>query len=231
MRRAQCTPLIVGLLLLAVPAGAQPTPAKPSKVLTVGAARSGIIQSILVEDGAHVDKGQILAQLDCRPLQKEIEFRAASLAEAQAAYERIRNGPRPEEIEIGEANVGVAEARAEEADAALGRADALQMNVTITRAQLLAVQRDSRVADALLVDARKKLALLKAGSRPEDIAEAKAKREAAAANLEEGNAELDECSVRAPAAGTIQLVATVGQFVSTFAPTPIAEIASDAPVR
>jgi len=223
--------LIVGLLLLAVPAGAQPTPAKPSKVLTVGAARSGIIQSILVEDGAHVDKGQILAQLDCRPLQKEIEFRAASLAEAQAAYERIRNGPRPEEIEIGEANVGVAEARAEEADAALGRADALQMNVTITRAQLLAVQRDSRVADALLVDARKKLALLKAGSRPEDIAEAKAKREAAAANLEEGNAELDECSVRAPAAGTIQLVATVGQFVSTFAPTPIAEIASDAPVR
>jgi multidrug resistance efflux pump len=231
MRRAQSALSIAGLLLLAVPAGAQPTPAKPSKVLTVGAARSGIIQSILVADGAHVDKGQILVQLDCRPLQREIEFRTASLAEAEAAYERIRNGPRSEEIEIGEANVGVAEARAEEADAALGRADALQMNVTITRAQLLAVQRDSRVADALLVDARKRLALLKAGSRPEDIAEAKARREAAAANLEEGNAELDECSVRAPAAGTIQLVSTVGQFVSTFAPTPIAEITSDAQVQ
>jgi len=50
-----------------------------------------------------------------------------------------------------------------------------------------------------LSDARKKLALLKAGSRAEDIAEAQAKRNAAAALLEVGNAELNQSAVGAPA--------------------------------
>ena len=196
-------------------------------MLTLGAAHSGIIQSIFVQNGAHVDKGEVIAQVDCRPLQKDIGFRASSLAAAEAALERERNGPRPEEIAIGEAGVGVAEARAEEARAALDRADALHVSVTITRAELLAIQRDSRIADAQLLEARKKLALLRAGSRAEDIAEAQARRDAAAAYLDEGNAELDQCTIRAPAAGTIQLVATVGEFISIFVPTPIAQIVVD----
>jgi hypothetical protein len=45
----------------------------------------------------------------------------------------------------------------------------------------LVVERDSRVADAVLMDARKRLALLEAGSRTEDVAEARAKRNQAAA--------------------------------------------------
>jgi hypothetical protein len=64
----------------------------------------------------------------------------------------------------------------------------MQVGVSITVAQRLVVERDSRVADAVLMDARKKLALLEAGSRAEDVAEAKAKRDRAAAFLEEGKA-------------------------------------------
>jgi multidrug resistance efflux pump len=168
-----------------------------------------------------------LLQLDCRPLQKEIDFRAASLAAAEAALTRVRNGPRPEEVAIGEAAVGVATARAEEAHDALDRASALQIGVSITRAELFVVERDSRVADAQLQDAQKKLALLKAGSRAEDIAEAQAKRDAAAAFLDEGKAELDQCAVRAPAPGTVQVVATIGQFVSVFSPTPLIQLTTD----
>jgi HlyD family secretion protein len=213
--------VILSLTLLSGPAYAQAVSTKP---LTVGVARSGVIQSISVANGAHVAAGQILAELDCRPLEKEISFRAASLAAEQAAFERVRNGPRPEEVAIGEAGLGVAKARAEEAKASLDRADALQLNVTITRAQLLEIQRDSRIADAQLLDAQKKLALLRAGSRVEDIAEAQARRDAAAAFLEEGKAELNQCTVRAPAAGRVEIVVTVGQFMSVYAPAPIAEI-------
>jgi HlyD family secretion protein len=211
-------------------AAAQPAPNNPG-VLTVGAARGGVIQTILVQNGERVEKGQLLAQLDCLPLEKEIDFRAASLAAADAALERVRNGPRPEEIEIGEAGVGVAEARADEARAALNRANALQPSVTISRAELLSVQRDSRVADALLVDARKRLALLRAGSRAEDVAEAQARRAAAAASFDEANAEFDQCSVRSPAAGRVQLVATLGQYVSIYAPTPIVLIVTETPPK
>jgi multidrug resistance efflux pump len=122
-------------------------------------------------------------------------------------------------------------ARAEEARAALDRANALETGVSITRAQLLAVERDSRVAAAQLVDAQKKLALLRAGSRAEDIAEAQARRDAAAAFLDEGKAELEECSVRAPVSGSVRIVATIGQFVSVFAPTTLVQLVTDAAAK
>jgi multidrug resistance efflux pump len=109
-----------------------------------------------------------------------------------------------------------------------GVVQSIEVGVAITRAQLLVVERDSRVADAQLVDARKKLALLNAGSRAEDIAEAKARRDGAAAFLGEGKADLDQCSVRAPAAGTVKILVTVGQFLSTYAPATLVQLTLDA---
>jgi HlyD family secretion protein len=203
--------------------------AQPQNItITLGVAQSGVVQSIDIKDGAHVEAGQVLVELDCAPLRKEIDVRTAALEAAEAVYERVVHGSRPEEIAIGEAGVGVAEARAEEARAALERANAMEVGVAITLAQRLIVERDSRVADAQLVDARKKLALLNAGSRAEDIAEAKARRDGAAAFLGEGKADLDQCSVRAPAAGTVKILVTVGQFVSTYAPATLVQLTLDA---
>jgi multidrug resistance efflux pump len=196
-------------------------------VLSLGSARSGIVQAILAKSGEHVAAGRILIRLDCRPLEKEIDFRSASLAAAEASLTRVRNGPRPEEIAIAEAGLGVATAREEEAHGALERANGLQPGVTVTRAQLFNVERDSRIADAQQSDASKKLALLKAGSRIEDIDEARAKRDAAAALLEEGRAELDQCSIRAPVSGVVQFAATIGEFVSVYAPAPLATLTAD----
>jgi multidrug efflux pump subunit AcrA (membrane-fusion protein) len=209
-----------------------PPPARPpatgNRVLLLGVSASGLVQKILVADGNHVNAGQVLLQIDCRPLEEEIKLRAAGLAAAQAAFERTRNGPRPEEIEIGEANLGVAQARADEAHDAFGRATALTQGVTITRAQLLEVQRDARVTAAQLEDARKKLALLKAGSRQEDIAESAARHDEAAAGLAEAKARLDQCSIRAPVSGVVQVTATLGQFVSAFVPTTLLQLTADA---
>jgi HlyD family secretion protein len=193
----------------------------------LGVARMGVVQAVTVADGAHVTAGQALVTLDCTPIEKEIDVRAANLAAAEAVYDRVVNGPRPEEIAIGEAGVGVATARAEEAPAARERAGALEIGVSITRAQLVVAERDSRVADTVLVDARKKLALLKAGSRAEDIAEARARRDSVAASLDEGKAELDQCTVRAPAAGTVKLSASVGELFSIYAPAPLVRFTPD----
>jgi multidrug resistance efflux pump len=215
---------------LAMPQTAFAQGANPH-VMTLGAARSGIVRSILVENGAHVEAGQVLVRLDCGPLEKEINFRTASLAAFEASLARVRNGPRPEEIAIAEAGLGVAIARAEEAHDALQRANGLQPGVTVTRAQLFVVERDARIADAQQLDAAKKLALLKAGSRVEDINEAQARRDAALAFLEEGNAEFDQCTIRAPASGTIQLEVTTGQIVSIYFPTPVAHLTADGPPK
>jgi HlyD family secretion protein len=218
----------IALLLLLSVGAVSAQSQRQTRVMALGAARSGVVQTINVRDGEHVEAGRVLVVLDCAPLAKDLGVRASSLQAAEANYERVVNGPRPEEIAIGEAAVGVAVARAEEARAALDRANAMQVGVSITLAQKLIAERDSRVADALLTDARKKLALLQAGSRAEDIAEARARRDQAAAFLEEGKADLDQCTVRAPAAGTVKVLVTLGQYVSTFAPMTLVELKPDA---
>ena len=242
MRERQYTPsrlcagLAASLLLIAglaasFRAGAQSqTPSNP-KALMLGVAVSGVVQKIVVQDGAHVDAGQLLLQIDCRPLEAEMKVRAAYRDAAEAAYERTRNGSRLDEIAIGEANVGVARARAEEARDADARVEALTLGVSVTRADLLAARRDARVTAAQLEDARKRLALLQAGSRDEDIAEALARRDAAADELDLVQARLDQCSLRAPVPGSVQLVATLGQFVSVDVPATLVRLTPDKPTQ
>jgi pyruvate/2-oxoglutarate dehydrogenase complex dihydrolipoamide acyltransferase (E2) component len=145
----------MAVALLPLLAGAPGAHAQgPGKAMPLGVAASGVVQKILVADGAHVEAGQVLLQLDCRVLEAEIRVRAANRAAAQAAYERARNGTRPDEIAIGQANVGVALARAQEAEAAYGRLTALTEGVTVTRAQILQDQRDARVTAACWSPAR-----------------------------------------------------------------------------
>jgi multidrug resistance efflux pump len=190
----------------------------------LGVAASGVVEKIYVRDGDHVDAGQLLLTIDCRPTKAEIKVRQANLAAAEAALERARNGPRRDEVAIGEANVGVATARAEEAQGAYERATELHEGITISRAMLLQARRDARIAGAQLEDQKKRLDLLHAGSRPEDILEAEAKRDSAAALVEEEQALFERCFVRAPAAGSVKVLATPGQFVSLNVPITLIQL-------
>ncbi len=217
---------IAVLLLIAAPAHAA-----PARVFSLGVPVSGLVAKRLVADGAHVDAGQGVLQMDCRLDELAITARAAEADAAEAVYERVRNGPRPDEIAIGEANIGVAKARAEEADDAYKRLLALTEGVSVTKAQLLLGRRDARITAAQPYDAQKRLDLLDAGSRAEDIAEALARRNAAAAELSLAKARLDQGAVRAPAAGVIAFAATPGEYVSESVPTTLATLTPDAPAH
>jgi multidrug resistance efflux pump len=200
--------------------------------LSIGAAAAGIVAQVFVHEGDRVAAGQILFKLECHPLEAEVQARTAHLAAAQATYDRFRNGPRPDEIAVGEAVVGYSQARADEAKKALERAQQLQEGVTVTTAHLLEVQRDSRIAAAQLEEARARLNLLRAGSREEDIRDAKALRDAAAADLEGSRARLAQCSVLSPAGGTVLDVdVNPGQFLSLAVPAPLLHIAPDGQAR
>src|SRR5919202_1430547 len=145
--------------------------------------------------------------------------RSADLAAAEAAFTRVRNGARPEEVAIAEANLRLSQARAQEAEYTYQRISALQEGVSTTRAQIALARRDARVSAAQVDDARARLNLLRAGSRPEDIEEARARRDGAAAWLERARAQLDRCTVRAPVEGTVLRTLVVpGQLVSTTVP-------------
>jgi HlyD family secretion protein len=230
--------LLIAGAALPLPVLAQTAFTAPGRVegagapLSIGAAAGGIVAQVFVHEGDRVAAGQILFKLDCRPLEADVQARTAHLAAAQATYDRFRNGPRPDEIAVGEAVVGYSKARADEAKKALERSEQLQEGVTVTTAHLLEVQRDARIAAAQLEEARARLNLLRAGSREEDIRDAKALRDAAAADLEGSRARVAQCSVSSPVAGTVLDVSVnPGQFLSLAVPQPLLHIAPDGQVR
>jgi HlyD family secretion protein len=199
-----------------------------SDVLSLGTSATGTIAQLLVQAGDHVEAGQHLLQVDCRAIESEKAARESDLAASEAAFDRVTHGSRPEEIAIGEANVNLAEARLHEAQKQFDRAQTLHEGVTVTRVQIDQAERDAHMAAAMLEEVRSKLVLLKVGSREEDIAEARARRDAATGRLQEAAARLAYCTVDAPISGVILSTrVSPGQLVSSMAPATLITMVDD----
>jgi len=197
--------------------------------MSIGIATGGLVKEILVHEGDHVSAEQLLLTLRCEPLEAETQVRTAQLAAAQAVFDRVVHGPRREEIAVAEAVVGYATARAEEAQKTYERTQSLREGISVTTARILETLRDARVFAAQLGEAQAKLALLRAGSREEDIREAQYRRDTAAAQLEEVRAQVDQCFVRAPLAGlVVDVLASPGEFVSLAVPVSLMQLMPDA---
>jgi multidrug resistance efflux pump len=197
-------------------------------VLSLGTSATGTIAQLLVEPGARVQAGQLLVRVECGNIERELEARKSDLAAAEAVYLRTLHGPRSEEITIGIANVNLAEARLQEAEKSLQRTQLLHEGFTVTRVQIDLAQRDARIAAALLDEVRAKLALLKAGSREEDIKEARSRRDAAKGRVDEAATRLGYCSVDAPIGGIVLSThVNSGQFVSATVPLTLLTMVDD----
>src|SRR5580700_3572397 len=208
--------------------GAQGVIAPENGPLSIGTAATGVVLHVVGAPGAPVRRGDELVRIDCAPLEANVGSLAGELQAAQAVADRVRHGPRVAEIAVGEANVGVAKARADEAADALRRAQGLQVGISVTLATMLQIQRDARITGAQLEDARAKLDLLRQGSREEDITEADARRDAAKAALDEAKAKLAQCAVLSPIDGVVVArFISEGQFVSSAVPTVLLEIEDD----
>jgi HlyD family secretion protein len=198
------------------------------EVLSLGASTTGTISQLLVKSGDHVLAGQTLLQVECRDLESESTARQSDLAASEAVLARVTHGSRPEEIAIGEANVNLAMARLHEAQKEFDRAQALHEGVTVTRVQIDQAERDARMASAMLEEVRAKLVLLKVGSREEDIAEARSRRDAAKARLDAAAARLTYCTVAAPISGVVLSTrVSPGQLISLMVPTTLLTMVDD----
>jgi HlyD family secretion protein len=203
-----------------------------SDVLSLGTSATGTIAELLVQAGAHVQAGQHLVRVECTNVERELEARKSDLAAAESFYLRTLHGPRTEEISVGIANVNLADARLQEAEKALRRTQQLHEGFTVTRVQIDQAQRDARMAAALLDEMYAKLALLKAGSREEDITEARSRRDAAKGRVEETAARLGYCAVDAPIGGIVLSTnVSPGQLVSTMVPVTLLTMVDDSARR
>ncbi len=159
---------------------------------------SGPVAEVLVEEGAAVKKGEVIARLDTGRIRPQIDQALAQVDAQQASLARLKNGNRPEEIAQARANLAAAEAEAANARLQLERQSALVPRAAVSQQALDNARSNAAVADAKVVATQKALDLLVAGSRAEDIHEAAARLRAAEAQVALLRAELADADLKAP---------------------------------
>jgi HlyD family secretion protein len=81
--------------------------AEASLAFTLG----GVVEEVLVEEGEIVEAGQSLVRLEPDDFELQVAQAEAALAAAKAQLAQLVVAPRPEQVAVQEANLGVAEAQ------------------------------------------------------------------------------------------------------------------------
>ena len=113
----------------------------------------------------------------------QLEQARGQATASRVAADRIREGSRPQEIRVAEAEVAQAEAVLAQRKADFDRASGLAKEGIIPRQQLDAVEAALRTAESVRDAANQRLALAREGARRLDIAEAEARVETAQAGV------------------------------------------------
>lgn len=235
----------------------------------VASAVPGRIERLWVQEGSSLKAGQVIAQLVMEPIEAEQRAAHARLAaaearekEAQAHLDRLRAGPRPQELAVAQAELASARAAVARLEAGFRTEDIEQATAELRRAETLAgfararaarysamyeqnlipkLQADEIESEAAAAEAhakalghaldrlrkgyrdvdigelsaaattaQRRLELLQAGPRAEEVAQAEAALEFAQAELATRKAEaaqadwrMEQCEIRAPSAGRV----------------------------
>ena len=187
------------------------------------------ITDVLVDRGDYVEQGQVLARLNNKVLTAEKAEAQGAVNQAQARLEELQAGSRSEEIAQAESRVVNAQSAIAQAESDLElvqkrvqRNTGLQAEGAISRDQLDEIINQERVAKSTLAgakanlnEAKQALAQVKAGSRPQTIAQAQAELAQAQGRLQAIEAQLADTTIVAPRSGLIaSREATVGQTTS-----------------
>ncbi|MBW4457210.1 MAG: efflux RND transporter periplasmic adaptor subunit [Nostoc indistinguendum CM1-VF10] len=190
---------------------------------------AGRIAQLYVDEGDRVEQGELVARMESEQFQAQVNQYKAALAKATADLAQKRAGSRPEEIAEAQARVATAQANVAEAQAQLNRAgEELKRNQLLAQegaisqnslGDFLSKERQARAnleaQAARLREQRESLEKLRNGTRPEEIAQAKADVAQALAQLRYYETQLENTSIRALFAGTItRRFAQEGDFVT-----------------
>jgi HlyD family secretion protein len=202
----------------------------------VAAEVGGRILELRLAEGDRVNRGDLVAKLDTRDTELQIQRGRADRATAVAQLRLLEAGSRVEDIRQAEAQVDAAEAEvtAIEADLKsaqldLDRFDALlkanagsQKQRDDARARVDVTRERQRGAGERVRAAREVVARLKQGSRPEEIEAARTRVAAADAQIAVLDKALTDAQIVAPVSGVVtQKLVDAGEIVMRGTPLVI----------
>lgn len=162
------------------------------------------IAEIVVEEGASVTKGEVLARLDTRRLLPQLAQAEAAVDAQKAVVERLLNGTRKEEIAQAKANLDSAKADALNASTLYERRRALGPIAAVSQQDIDQAKAATDVAAAKVDVTQNALKLALIGPRAEDIAQAKAQLRSNEAQLALLRQQLADAELRAPFDAVVQ---------------------------
>ncbi|WP_183355071.1 HlyD family secretion protein [Geomonas silvestris] len=163
----------------------------------------GRVTQRLVDEGALVRQGDLVARLDAAELTQALEAARGEEAAAAAALAELKAGSRREELAQGEALLARAEAEAKRLATDYQRDKVLFGKEVIPKRELDAALAASDSAAAGVRERREALALLRKGPRREQIDQAQARLAAARARVASAQERLDWATLRAPIGGVV----------------------------
>lgn len=165
---------------------------------------SNRIASMAVTEGARVDKGQLLAQLDHHTYRLNLDLAKAQAEQRQAELDALLAGTRKEDIAKLRAQLASARAELTSATLTYQRTHRLAGQNYASREKLDNAESQMKAARGRVDAAQAALALAIAGPRQEDITGARAALAAAKAQVELAQQHLADTRLTAPAAGIIR---------------------------
>jgi len=162
------------------------------------------IETLLVQEGDRIKKGDILGTLDMERLRFSVARAEAKALAQRHVVERLENGTRPEEIDQARANVQSSKTDLNNARLTLNRRKETAATGATSKQDLDNAQAAFEVAESKLRVNQKTLELALLGPRKEDIAEAHATLRANEADLAVLRQELAYATLFSPTNGVIQ---------------------------
>jgi len=164
---------------------------------------SGRITEILYREGDKIERGAVIARLDKEPFEDSLAVAHAQVRTAEANYEKLKAGYRPQEIEQARATLRQREATLTVFEADYERTSKLFDSGTVTQQE-----HDSSLARRDEAAAAKRLAeetlnLLLEGFRQEEIAMGDSQLAEAKANLKRLQTFLDDTELKCPNDGIL----------------------------
>ena len=185
----------------------------------LSAPQSEQLQRIDVREGDQVRAGQVLAQLDTRSADAQLQAATAHIAAADAQLAELVHGPRVEAVLEARARLASADARLQREDTELRRLHGLLTRKLISRSLYDDRQLSRDAAHEARKETQAQLQVLLAGSRIEQVDRARAERLVARAELQHAQVARDQLTLVAPAAARVEaLPYRVGERPAAGAP-------------
>ncbi len=169
--------------------------------------RLDVFESLAVQEGDRVQKGQVLAELNTDSLTIQAQQAQAQLQVQQQTLNEQAAGNRPEEITQAKAKVQSAQAQFENADKQYQRLNVLNRSTAgqaVSKQEVDAAKSNMKMAEAAVGETKANLELLLKGARTEDREAAKAQYESTKANLDLIDYQITQSKLLAPVNGVIR---------------------------